>query len=95
VAAFFAAQGLPPAAFRATLVAYFALLDLWPLPVMAREGLVGRDTLLLAALALPVTLLSLDLGSRPFLLAPPEEFRRLAVLILAVLAVLGLGRAAL
>ncbi len=95
VAAFFAAQGLPPAAFRATLVAYFALLDLWTLPVMAWSGLVGRDTLLLAALALPVTLLGLHLGSRRFLLAPPEEFRRLAILLLAGLAVLGLARAAL
>jgi hypothetical protein len=43
----------------------------------------------------PVTLLGLHLGSRRFLLAPPEEFRRLAILLLAALAVLGLARAAL
>lgn len=94
VAAFFAAQPIPAAAFRATLVAYFLLLDAWTLPVMWREGLVGRDTVLLAALGLPVMLAGLHLGSRRFRLAPPEEFRRFAIGTLMVLAVLGLVRAA-
>lgn len=95
VAAFFAAQPIPPAAFRATLVAYFALLDLWTIPVMAREGVLTWDSLGLAALGLPLSVLGLALGSRRFRLAPPEEFRRLAILLLAALALLGLGRAAL
>ena len=95
VAAFFAAQPIPPAAFRATLVAYFLLLDLWTLPLMAREGLLGRDALVLAGLGLPLMLLGIHLGSRRFLAAPPEEFRRLAILLLAGLAVLGLARSAL
>jgi uncharacterized membrane protein YfcA len=95
VAAFFAAQPIPPAAFRATLVAYFLLLDLWTIPVMMREGVMTRDSLALAALALPVTLLGLHLGSRRFLSAPPEEFRRFATLALMALALLGLLRAAL
>jgi hypothetical protein len=95
VAAFFAAQPLPPAAFRATLVAYFLLLDLWTIPVMAREGLMTRGTLALAALGLPVMLLGLHLGSRRFLAAPPEEFRRFAIRALMALALLGLLRAAL
>lgn len=95
VAAFFAAQPIPAAAFRATLVAYFLLLDLWTLPLMWREGLVTRDTLALAALGLPVMLLGLHLGSRRFLAAPPEEFRRFAIWALMVLAALGLLRALL
>lgn len=93
VAAFFAAQPIPAAAFRATLVAYFLLLDTWTLPVMWREGLLTIDTLLLAALGLPVMLLGLHLGSRHFLKAPPEEFRRFAIWTLMALAVLGLLRA--
>ena len=95
VAAFFAAQPINAAAFRATLVAYFLLLDAWTLPVMWREGLLTPDTLLLAALGLPVMLLGLHLGSRHFLKAPPEEFRRFAIWTLMALAVLGLLRATL
>jgi uncharacterized protein len=95
VAAFFAAQPIVPAAFRATLVAYFALLDIWTIPVMAREGLFGWDSILLAALGLPLSVLGLHLGSRRFLAAPPEEFRRFAIRTLVALALLGLLRAAL
>lgn len=95
VAAFFAAQPIAPAAFRATLVAYFALLDLWTVPVMWREGLFDRGSLRLAALGLPLSVLGLMLGSRRFHAAPPEEFRRMAIGLLAGLAVLGLLRSAL
>ena len=95
VAAFFAAQPIPAAAFRATLVAYFALLDLYTFPVMAWQGLIDRSTFALTALGLPLMLLGLHLGSRRFLAAPPEEFRRFAILTLMGLATLGLLRAAL
>jgi uncharacterized membrane protein YfcA len=95
VAAFFAAQPIPPATFRATLVAYFAFLDLYTLVVLGAGGLVTRQSLALAALGLPVMLLGLFLGSRHFLKAPPEEFRRLAIWTLVALALLGLLRAAL
>lgn len=95
VAAFFAAQPIPAAAFRATLIAYFAFLDVWTLPNMVQQGLVDRGTLILAGLGLPVTLVGLHLGSRHFHAAPPEEFRRFAILLLATLAVLAIGRALL
>lgn len=95
VAAFFAAQPIPAASFRATLIAYFLLLDLYTLPVMAQAGLVTRDAALLTLLGLPLMLAGLHLGSRRFLAAPPEEFRRFATLALMLLALLGLLRAAL
>ncbi|EYD78171.1 hypothetical protein Rumeso_00264 [Rubellimicrobium mesophilum DSM 19309] len=95
VAAFFAAQPIPPATFRATLVAYFAVLDLYTLAVLGAGGLVSRHSLALAALGLPVMLAGLHLGSRHFLKAPPEEFRRFAIWTLMALALLGLLRAAL
>jgi hypothetical protein len=94
VAAFFAAQPIPPATFRATLVAYFAVLDLYTLAVLGAGGLVTRPSLALAALGLPLMLLGLHLGSRHFLKAPPEGFRRFAIWTLMALAVLGLLRAA-
>jgi uncharacterized protein len=62
---------------------------------MMREGLFTRDSLLLAGSGLPLSILGLHLGSRHFLAAPPEEFRRFAIRALMALALLGLLRAAL
>lgn len=95
VAAFFAAQPIAPAAFRATLVAYFLLLDLWTLPLMAREGLLGWSGAALAALGFPLSVLGMRLGSRGFDRASPEAFRRAALGALVALAALGLLRALL
>lgn len=92
VAAFFAAQPIPAAAFRATLIAYFTLLDLWTLPLMWSQGIITRDTLLATALGLPLMVAGVHLGSRHFLNAAPENFRRFAILLLAALATLGLLR---
>jgi uncharacterized membrane protein YfcA len=92
VAAFFAAQPIPAAIFRATLIAYFTLLDLWTLPLLWAQGLITRDTLVATTLCLPLMILGVHLGSRRFLSAAPEGFRRFAILLLAALAVLGLLR---
>ena len=92
VAAFFAAQTIPPAVFRATLIAYFTALDLWTLPLMAGRGLVTGDTLVATLLFLPLMIAGVALGARRFIIAPPEGFRRIAIALLATLAVIGLGR---
>lgn len=90
VAAFFAAQPIGAAAFRATLIAYFTLLDLWSLALMARAGMISTQTLWAGALSLPVLALGIWLGGRHFLRAAPQGFRRFATLLLAGLAGLGL-----
>jgi uncharacterized membrane protein YfcA len=95
VAAFFAAQPIPAAAFRATLIAYFTLLDLWTIPLLWSQGLITGDTLLATALGLPLMVAGVHLGSRHFLQAAPQNFRRFAILLLAVLATLGLLRSLL
>ena len=94
VAAFFTAQAVAAAAFRATLIVYFSLLDLWTVPVMAWNGLIDRETLVAAAMALPILSLGVWLGGRHFLRAEPQDFRRLAILLLAALSVIGLIKAA-
>jgi uncharacterized protein len=94
VAAFFAAQPVAAVTFRATLIAYFTLLDLWTLPLMARRGMIGTETFVATAAALPVVALGIWAGSRHFLNAAPQDFRRFAILLLAVLAGLGLLKAA-
>lgn len=92
VAAFFAAQPMSAAVFRATLIAYFPLLDLYSAPLYWWAGLVTWGTLWAALAALPLTLLGNWLGGRHFFGSDPQEFRRFAILLLAVLAALGLVR---
>ena len=90
VAVFLAAQPVAADIFRATLVAYFTLMDLWSLPVMARAGMIEADTSRAVLFALPLMVLGLRLGSRHFLRAEPAGFRRFAILLRAGLSLLGL-----
>ncbi|MDB5661146.1 MAG: hypothetical protein JWS10_3761 [Cypionkella sp.] len=95
VAAFFAAQPMQAATFRATLIAFFPLLDIYSGPLYWWHGLVTWDTLWAALAALPLTFLGNWLGSRHFLNTDPQDFRRFAILLLGGLAVMGLIRAVL
>ena len=95
IAAFFAAQPMQASVFRATLIAYFPLLDLYSAPLYWWAGLVSWDTLWAALMAMPLTFLGNWLGARHFLAADPQEFRRFAILLLAGLAILGLIKALL
>ena len=95
VAAFFAAQPMPAAVFRATLIAYFPLLDLYSAPLYFWAGLVSWDTLWVALVALPITFLGNWLGGRHFFGTDPQDFRRFAIVLLAALAGLGLLKAVL
>lgn len=95
VAAFFAAQPMAPAVFRATLIAYFPLLDIYSAPLYFWAGLVSQDTLWAALWALPLTVLGNWLGGRHFFGTDPQDFRRFAILLLGALAGLGLAKALL
>jgi uncharacterized protein len=93
VVAFFAAQTMPAAVFRATLVAYFPLLDVYSAPLYFMSGLVSWDTLWASLGALPMVFLGNWLGSRHFLHTDPKDFRKFAIGLLAALAVVGLAKA--
>lgn len=90
VATYFTAQGLGARGFRATLIAFFALLDGVTLPWMWWHGLLGWDTVLVVAAAFPIAVLGVWLGGRRFFGTDPQDFRRFAIGLLALLAVLGL-----
>lgn len=92
VAVFFTAQSIPPAVFRATMIVYLTALDLWTLPNLALAGRITAETFVVLALSLPLLLVGLHLGGRRFLGTTPAAFRRFAILLLAILAVLGLLR---
>lgn len=93
VAVFLTAEGNSPRALRASVVAYFFLLDLVGLLFLARERLVGVATFSLAACCLPVLMLGMWLGGRHFLGATPDGFRRVTLGLLVLLAVVGIVRA--
>lgn len=95
VATYFTAQGMSAAMFRATLIAYFALLDLYSAPVMWAHGLVTWDTLYAAALSAPIIVFGTWAGGRHFLRTDPKDFRRFAILLLAGLAAMGLLKSVL
>ena len=95
VVAFFAAQAVPAAVFRATLVAYFPLLDLYSTPLYWYSGLVSMDTLWASLLTLPMVFLGNWLGSRHFLSTDPQDFRKFAIGLLAFLAAMGLLKSVL
>lgn len=90
VAVFFAALPVSAATFRATLIAYFTLLDLWSVPLLWHAGLVTRETLLACAYALPLLIAGIHFGNRAFRQAEPTNFRRFAIMLLMSLSILGL-----
>ncbi|SEN20022.1 hypothetical protein SAMN05216227_100923 [Pseudorhodobacter antarcticus] len=95
VATYFAAQGVSARAFRATLIVYLALLDAVTLPLMWWHGLIGADAVVGVVAGLPVAVLGVWLGGRHFFGTDPQDFRRFAIGLLAVLACMGLAKAVL
>jgi uncharacterized membrane protein YfcA len=91
--AFFAAQAMQAQVFRASLVAYFPLLDLYSAPLYFYSGMVSWDTAWASLMALPMVFLGNWLGSRHFLNTDPQDFRKFAIGLLALLAILGLIKA--
>lgn len=90
VATYFTAQGMSAAVFRATLIAYFAILDIFTAPLMWWHGLVTWDTLTVVLAALPIMGLGIWAGGRHFVKTDPQDFRKFAIGLLAILAVVGL-----
>ena len=95
VAAFFAAQSMPATVFRATLVAYFPLLDIYSAPLYFYHGMITWDTLWASLMTLPMVFLGNWAGGRHFLNTDPQDFRKFAIGLLAVLATMGLLKAVL
>lgn len=95
VASYFTAQGLAAGVFRGTLIAYFAALDLFSLPLMWGSGIIEWDTFRLALGALPLMALGVWAGGRHFLATDPQDFRKFAIGLLAFLAVINLVKVVL
>lgn len=95
VAAFLTADGTKPQVMRATLIAYFLPLGLLAIGLFALRGFYSQDGLRVVLFAVPIFAAGVWLGGRHFLSASPEQFRRLTLGLLIVLAVAALLRAVL
>ena len=95
VASYFTAQGMAAGVFRGTLIAYFAVLDVFSLPLMWGSGIIQGDTFRLAVGALPLMFVGVWAGGRHFLATDPQDFRRFAIGLLAFLAVINLVKVVL
>lgn len=95
VVMFYFASPAGHAAGRASLIAYFLLTDVVGLAFLAREGLVTQTSGLLALAFLPALIAGVWLGARSFKTADPERFRKIVLLILALLAVITAAKAAI
>jgi uncharacterized membrane protein YfcA len=92
VALFLTAQGDRPQQIRASVIAYFFLLDITGLIFLARESVVTSDMLWLAVISLPVVALGVWLGGRRFLGTTPDTFRRTTLVLLMGIAAIGIVR---
>jgi hypothetical protein len=93
VIVYFLATRRTAAASRASLLTYFFLLSLGGAASVVAAGLVSRRTLVVTALMVPALALGNALGDRWFDRASPDLYRRIALAVLAVLALLAIGRA--
>lgn len=92
VALFLTADGDSPAKIRAAVTAYFFLLDVMGLTFLFNAGLIDQDTIKTAGLAFPVLIIGMTLGTRHFMGATPEGFRRITLLMLILIALAGIIR---
>lgn len=93
VALFLSAENQSPRVFRATMILYLGLLDMIGSALLFRAGVLTRETLLAALIGAPVMLVGLWLGSRHFLGASPEAFRRSTLWLLMALALTAAAQA--
>ena len=95
VVIFLLSSGASTAATRATLVAFFVIIDLYGAGLAASQGLFPTEVLLRTALfALPLVL-GVAIGHRLFTRSPPRSFRRMVLVLLVILSCAVLLRAVL
>ncbi len=92
VGLFLSAQNTKPSQFRANMIGYLFLLDLIGIVILYWHGRVTVAVLVSAAMILPAVLFGTYLGSRRFSNTPPANFKRLVILLLIALSVMGLAK---
>lgn len=75
---------------RASMIAYFGLLDLVGVAIVAATGMLDGTALIRFAAFVPAMLIGASLGERGFGAVRPERVRQVAIATLAALALAGL-----
>lgn len=78
---------------RASLIAYFLFTDLIGLASLGAYGLVTKETIMRAVLFLPALLAGVWLGSRSFQRSSTAAFRKIALIVMAALALISAAKA--
>lgn len=91
-AAFFSAQPIEAAIFRATMIVFLTGLDIMTLPVMGAHGLIGPDSVTAFLIAFPLLGLGVWLGSVGFSRISQSNFRRLVIFLLTALSIINVAK---
>lgn len=82
-------QNWPRETFRANLLAYFIITNLFTLTLIAQAGVITRDVLLTDAKMIPGLVLGLLVGNTVFHRVPTQVFQRVIVLFVVATGVIG------
>jgi uncharacterized membrane protein YfcA len=93
IVAFFLAMPRPAVELRASIIIVFAATAVAGLVPLLLRGLVDRETVQLAALALPALLIGSRLGAAGFRRTDQKWHRPVALVVLSALSVMLIGRA--
>jgi len=85
---FFTGKGMPKDAFRATLAAYFLVLNLVTLPSYFIGGLFNMQVVQLSAISLPALLLGTAAGIVVVRFVPQHAFRRVTLILVLLMGLL-------
>jgi len=92
VVIFLLTVSMAAASMRASMIAFFLILDLYGTVLTGVEDLLSADVLLRTAIFMPLLLIGNMLGHRKFIVAAPESFRRYTLILLMSLSGFGLIR---
>jgi len=77
---------------RASMIAFFLIIDMFGTALAGQANLLTSDVLTRTLLFIPPLLLGNHLGHRKFVTTPPESFQRYTLVLLMVLSTAGLIR---
>lgn len=87
---FFSNQGVKKNQFRANLVSYFLILNLFSIPVFIINGLLTRESLLYSAYFFPALTIGAILGNMLAHRIPENRFRQIALIVVLLSGILSL-----
>ena len=94
VVVYLLAGSIPAATTRAVLTLYLMLMGLYGAAVTGAFGLLGAESVWRVAFFLPPLFVGVAIGGRKLARAGPDSYRRFTLVLLVVLALAGLARAA-